>query len=68
MRLRLLLPLAFLLFFALPNLLNAQTATLKEIHADGLKKLTEAQVVSLSGLATGTEVGRNELQMPPTRW
>jgi outer membrane protein assembly factor BamA len=62
MRLRLLLPLAFALFFALPNLLNAQTATLKEIHADGLKKLTEAQVISLSGLATGAQVGRNELQ------
>ena len=62
MRLRLLLPLAFVLFLALPNLLNAQTATLKEIHADGLKKLTEAQVISLSGLATGAQVGRKELQ------
>ena len=62
MRLRLLLPLAFVLLFALPNLLNAQTATLKEIHADGLKKLTEAQVISLSGLATGAQVGRTELQ------
>src|SRR5208337_5485123 len=38
------------------------TATLKEIHADGLKKLTEAQVISLSGLATGAPVGRKELQ------
>jgi outer membrane protein assembly factor BamA len=62
MRLRFLLPLAFVLFFALPSLLNAQTATLKEIHADGLKKLTEAQVISLSGLATGAQVGRKELQ------
>ncbi len=62
MRLRLFLPLAFVFFFALPNLLNAQTATLKEIHADGLKKLTEAQTVSLSGLATGAQVGRKELQ------
>ena len=62
MRLRLFLPLAFVLSFALPNLLNAQTATLKEIHADGLKKLTEAQVISLSGLATGAQVGRKELQ------
>jgi outer membrane protein assembly factor BamA len=62
MRLRPFLALAFLLFLALPNLLNAQTATLKEIHAEGLKKLTEAQVISLSGLATGAQVGRNELQ------
>jgi len=62
MRLRLLVPLAFVFFFALPNLLIAQTATLKEIHADGLKRLTEAQVVSLSGLSTGTQVTRSELQ------
>jgi len=62
MRLRLLLSLAFVLFFAFPSLLNAQTATLREIHADGLKKLTEAQVVSLSGLAAGAQVGRKELQ------
>jgi len=62
MRLRLFLPLGFVLFFALPNLLNAQTAILKEIHADGLKKLTEAQAISLSGLATGAQVGRKELQ------
>ena len=62
MRLRLLLPLTFLFFFALPSLLNAQTATLKEIHADGLKKLTETQVISLSGLSTGAQVGRKELQ------
>jgi len=62
MRLRLFLPLAFLFFVALPNLLNAQTATLKEIHAEGLKKLTEAQAISLSGLATGAPVGRKELQ------
>src|SRR5271165_4502082 len=62
MRLRLLLSLAFVLFFAFPSLLNAQTATLREMHADGLKKLTEAQVVSLSGLAAGAQVGRKELQ------
>src|SRR5208337_2270817 len=62
MRLRLFLPLAFVFFFAPPNLLNAQTATLKEIHTDGLKKLTEAQAISLSGLATGAQVGRKELQ------
>jgi len=62
MRPRLVLLFAFLLAFALPNLLIAQTATLKEIHTDGLKKLTEAQVVSLSGLSIGSQVGRKELQ------
>ena len=62
MRLRLFRPLAFILFFALPNLLNAQTATLKEIHVDGVKKLTEAQAISLSGLASGAQAGRKELQ------
>lgn len=39
-----------------------QTATLREIHADGLKTLSEAHVVALAGLSTGTEVGRKELQ------
>jgi outer membrane protein insertion porin family len=62
MRLRLLLPLAFLSFFALPNLIHAQTATLKEIQVDGLQKLSEPQVVALSGLALGAQVGRKELQ------
>jgi outer membrane protein assembly factor BamA len=62
MRLRLLLPLAFVFCFALPNLLNAQTATLKEIQVDGLQKLTESQVAALSGLAQGAQVGRRELQ------
>src|SRR5271157_6309530 len=40
MRLRLFLPLAFVFFFAPPNLLNAQTATLKELQdaADALVK------------------------------
>ena len=62
MRLRLLPPLALLIFFALPSLVNAQTATLKEVHADGLQKLTEAQAVVLTGLAPGAQVGRKELQ------
>jgi outer membrane protein assembly factor BamA len=62
MRHRRFLPLACVLLFALPNPLNAQTATLKDIHADGLTKLSEAQAIALSGLATGTQVGRKELQ------
>ena len=40
----------------------SQTATLKGIHAEGMKTFTEAQVASLSGLQIGAEVGRKELQ------
>ena len=57
-----LFPLAFLLFLAHASGLHAQTATLKEIHADGLKTFTEAQIASLSGLAIGSQLGRQELQ------
>ena len=57
-----LFPLTFLLFLAHPASLSAQTANLKEIHADGLKILSEAQVASLSGLATGSQVSRQDLQ------
>src|ERR1700720_2215317 len=42
--------------------LHAQTATLREVRAEGAKHLTEAQIVSLTGLAPGTQVGRKELQ------
>jgi outer membrane protein assembly factor BamA len=38
------------------------TATLREIRSDGLKSLTEAQVASLSGLQSGAQAGRDELQ------
>ena len=57
-----LFPLILLLFVAHPALLYPQTATLKEIHADGLKQLTEAQVASLSSLIIGSQVGRKDLQ------
>ena len=43
-------------------LLHAQTATLREARAEGAKHLTEAQIVSLTGLAPGSQVGRKELQ------
>ncbi len=62
MRLRLFLPLAFLFCFAHPNILNGQTATLKEIHAEGLQKLTEAQAATLTGLVPGAQVDRKALQ------
>jgi outer membrane protein assembly factor BamA len=47
---------------ASPLFLCAQTAPLREIHADGLKTLTEAQITELSGLTIGKEVGREDLQ------
>ncbi len=54
--------LAVILFLALTANSSPQTAKLKEIRAEGMKTLTEAQVASLSGLQTGSEVGRKELQ------
>jgi outer membrane protein assembly factor BamA len=38
------------------------TSPLREIHVEGLKILTEAQVISLSGLQTGSQVGKDDLQ------
>jgi outer membrane protein assembly factor BamA len=40
----------------------AATAPLREIHADGLKSLPEPQVVALTGLQTGAQVGKDDLQ------
>ncbi|MGB2633437.1 MAG: hypothetical protein WAM58_05830, partial [Candidatus Acidiferrum sp.] len=55
-------PLALLFFLSFAPHAYPQTATLKEIRAEGLKTFSEAQVASLSGLQIGTEVGRKELQ------
>jgi len=49
-------------FAALPSCTSAQTAALREIHAEGLKNLTEADVTAFSGLTPGAQVGRKELQ------
>ena len=38
------------------------TAPLSEIRADGLKSLPEPRVVALTGLQTGTQVGKGDLQ------
>lgn len=57
-----LFPLILLLLLVHPACLYPQTATLKQIHADGLKTFSEEQVASLSGLAIGSQVGRNDLQ------
>jgi outer membrane protein assembly factor BamA len=57
-----LFPLAFLLSSAYPPNAYSQTATLKEIHAEGMRTFTEPQVALLSGLPIGSLVGRKELQ------
>ena len=59
MRLRRIVPVAFLLF---ASATLAQTAALKEVHAEGLKTLTEPQLVQLTGLSTDSQVGRKDLQ------
>jgi outer membrane protein assembly factor BamA len=38
------------------------TAELREVRSDGQKRLTEGQIAALTGLQTGTQVGREELQ------
>src|SRR5215475_4253553 len=38
------------------------TSTLREVHAEGQKTLSEAQVAALAGLQVGAQVGRKELQ------
>lgn len=40
----------------------APTATLREIRSDGLKTLTESQVIALSGLQPGAQASRDDLQ------
>lgn len=57
-----LFPLILFLFLTHPASLYSQTAILKQIHADGLKVLSEQQVATLSGLTIGSQVGRNDLQ------
>ncbi len=41
---------------------DAAAAALREIHAEGEKLLTEAQVVAITGLIPGAQIGRNDLQ------
>src|ERR1700732_2533485 len=45
-----------------PPAAPASTAAVREIRADGLKSLTVPQIAAISGLQTGAEVGRDELQ------
>jgi len=57
-----LIPLAFLFLLAQPQSAFSQSATLKAIHAEGMKTFTEGQVATLSGLTLNSSVGRQELQ------
>ena len=41
---------------------DASTAPLREVHADGEKILTEAQVIAITGLTPGAQIGRGDLQ------
>src|ERR1700732_5075352 len=41
---------------------TAPTAALREIRADGLKSLAQSQILTMSGLQIGAEVGRDDLQ------
>jgi outer membrane protein assembly factor BamA len=54
--------LALVIFLSLPSMAPAQTATLREVHSEGLKNLAEADVTSLSGLSIGSQVDRKGLQ------
>src|SRR5438876_2807656 len=38
------------------------SAPLREVHVDGEKHLTEAQVISITGLVPGAQIGRDDLQ------
>ena len=46
---------------------EAATAPLRELHADGAKILTEAQVISLTGLQAGSQVAKQDLQAAANR-
>ena len=43
--------------------MGEQPAPLREVHADGEKLLNEAQVIAITGLVTGAQIGRNDLQI-----
>src|SRR6202051_5227052 len=43
------------------------TATLKRVHADGIKHLSEDQVIALAGLSIGSAVGKPDFQAAADR-
>lgn len=46
---------------------NPETATLKSIHADNLKHLSQPQIAALAGLSVGASVGKPDLQAAADR-
>ena len=52
----------FLPFSTIAQSPASGAATLREIHADGAKKLSESQIVALTGLQPGSQVSRDSLQ------
>ena len=56
-----LLLVAFKALAQAPDFANA-TAALREIHAEGQKRVTEAQVIAITGLTPGTQVSKADLQ------
>ena len=46
---------------------DAATAPLREVHADGQKLLTEAQVVAITALVPGAQIGRDDLKTAADR-
>ncbi|MGH9677038.1 MAG: POTRA domain-containing protein, partial [Candidatus Acidiferrum sp.] len=54
--------LAFPQIHCFAQTLAQATATLREVHADGMKTIAEAQIVSLTKLLPGTQVARVDLQ------
>ncbi len=48
--------------FAMAQTPDTPRANLKEMHADGMKSLPEAQVLTFTGLQTGAQVSKNDLQ------
>ncbi|PYT38730.1 MAG: hypothetical protein DMG45_22370 [Acidobacteria bacterium] len=58
---------ALVLFFSSRLPASAQApepvnAPLREVHVEGEKRLTEAQVISITGLVPGAQIGRDDLQ------
>src|SRR5216683_2617727 len=58
----LLTPLTLCAISASPQTAPVATAPLREIRTEGLKSVSEAQVAVISGLQTGAQVGKEDLQ------
>jgi outer membrane protein assembly factor BamA len=52
---------------ARPQIADDRAAILKTIHAEGIKHLSEPQLIALSGLTIGSPVGKPELQAAADR-